>query len=133
MPNPNPKTQQLSLGRGKRPKLNHQTVGMRMSPETKQNLEKIAQAYDCLYGGKPQISGLLDKIAAGELMVVPAPAIVLEQPQPTTPKSTPKFNLFNSKQSIKEHLEKKHYQSSSQPPQKNSSEHVDDPEPLGMS
>ena len=129
MPNPNPKTQQLSLGRGKRPKLNHQTVGMRMSPETKQNLEKIAQAYNCLYGGKPQISGLLDKIAAGELMVVPAPAIVL----PPSHAESAKADIFNSKQAIKDHLEKKHFPASSSPSQTPSLESVDDPEPLGMS
>ena len=129
MPNPNPKTQQLSLGRGKRPKLNHQTVGMRMSPETKQNLEKIAQAYNCLYGGKPQISGLLDKIAAGELMVVPAPAIVLDP----SPPEGPKADVFNSKQAIKDHLKGKHFPASSSPAQTLSLESLDDPEPLGMS
>lgn len=129
MPNPNPKTEQLALGRGKRPKLNHQTVGMRMSPETKRNLEKIAEAYGCFYSGKPQISGLLDKIASGELVVVPAPAVVLKQQKPSKSKS----NVFNSKQTIKEHLEKKHYQSSSQQTQKPPSENVDDSEPLGVS
>ena len=129
MPNPNPKTQQLSLGRGKRPKLNHQTVGMRMSPETKQNLEKIAQAYHCLYGGKPQISGLLDKIAAGELMVVPAPAIVLE----SSHSESSKADIFDPKQAIKDHLKRKHLSASSPSSQAPSLETVDDPESLGMS
>jgi hypothetical protein len=36
-------------------------------------LEGIAGDYNCFYGGKPQISGLLERIANGELLVVPAP------------------------------------------------------------
>lgn len=73
MANPNPKTEQLELGRGKRPKLDHATVAMRMSEQTKERLEAIAQQYDCLYGGKPWIAGLLARIGEGELMIVPAP------------------------------------------------------------
>ena len=73
MANPNPKTEQLALGRGKRPKLNHQSVSMRMSAEVKQSIEAIAESYDCFYGGKPQISKLLERIAHGDLLVVPAP------------------------------------------------------------
>jgi hypothetical protein len=73
MANPNPKTAQLELGRGKRQKLDHSTVAMRMSEETKGQLEVIAQQYDCLYGGKPWIAGLLARIGAGELIIVPAP------------------------------------------------------------
>lgn len=75
MANPNPKTEQLALGRGKRPKLNHQAVSMRMSINVKQSLEEIAGSYDCFYGGKPQISKLLEKIANGDLLVVPAPPV----------------------------------------------------------
>ncbi len=63
----------LALGRGKRPKLNHETVAMRMAPETKAALEAIAASYRCYYGGKPWIAGFLTKIAQGELIVVPAP------------------------------------------------------------
>lgn len=73
MPNPNPKTEQLALGRGKRPKLDNPTVAMRMSEETKEALEKIALQYGCVYGGKPWIAGLLAKIGDGELLIVPAP------------------------------------------------------------
>ena len=73
MANPNPKTEQLALGRGKRPKLNNSTVAMRMSDHTKERLEAIAQQYDCLHGGKPWIAGLLTKIGDGELIIVPAP------------------------------------------------------------
>ncbi len=73
MPNPNPKTEQLALGRGKRPKLDNHTVAMRMSQETKAALEKIALQYGCIYGDKPWIAGLLAKISDGELLVVPAP------------------------------------------------------------
>lgn len=105
MSNPNPKTAQLALGRGKRPKLNNQTVGMRMSPYTRQQLDKVAGAYGCFYGGKPWIAGLLEKIASGELVVVPAPAIILD------PQESPKVNQtpFDSKQAMKKHLEQKHY------------------------
>lgn len=73
MANPNPKTEQLALGRGKRTKLNHETVSMRMSAETREALEAIASSYDCFYGGKPWIAGLLEKIGNGELLIVPAP------------------------------------------------------------
>ena len=73
MANPNPKTEQLALGRGTRPKLDHETVAMRMSPTTKFTLEEIARRYNCLYGGKPRIAGLLERIANGDLVVVPRP------------------------------------------------------------
>ena len=95
MSNPNPKTEQLARGRGKRPKLNNQTVGMRMSKATRQRLEQIAQSYDCLYGGKPQIAGLLEKVAAGDLLIVPAP--------PSLPK------MISPNEVLKEHFEEKHY------------------------
>jgi len=83
MPNPNPKTEQLALGRGKRPKLNNETVSMRMSPETRQNLEKIAQSYNCMYGNKPWIAGLLEKIGSGDLIIVPTPAYISEETSST--------------------------------------------------
>ncbi len=73
MPNPHPRTEQLALGRGKRPKLNNPTVAMRMSEETREELEKIALQYGCVYAGKPWIARLLAKIGDKELMVVPAP------------------------------------------------------------
>lgn len=115
MANPNPKTAQLTLGRGKRRKLNNQTVGMRMSKATRQRLEQIAQSYDCLYGGKPQIAGLLEKIASGALWIVPAP--------PSLPK------LISPNEMLKEHFEEKHYKepehgedTSSETEKKNSSD-----------
>lgn len=63
----------LALGRGQRPKLNHPLVGMRLAPHTREVLEHIAVQYKCFYGNKPHIAGLLSKIAAGELLVVPMP------------------------------------------------------------
>jgi hypothetical protein len=73
MANPNPKTENLAKGRGKRPKLNNLTVAMRMSPKTKDNLKEIASLYGCFHGDEPWIAGLLEKIADGELLIVPAP------------------------------------------------------------
>lgn len=73
MPNYNPKTEQLELGRGKRQKLDNETLSLRISSESRQALDDIACSYNCFYGGKPQISGLLERIANGELLVVPAP------------------------------------------------------------
>jgi hypothetical protein len=73
MANPNPNTDNLALGRGKRPKLNHETVSVRMSAKTRQILEEIAKSYSCFYGGKPWIAGLLERIGRGELIVVPTP------------------------------------------------------------
>lgn len=64
-------TEPLESGRGKRPKLKHETVAMRISPETRRELESLAQSYGCIYGGKPWIAGLLTKIANHELLVVP--------------------------------------------------------------
>ncbi len=63
----------LKLGRGKRPKLNRETVAMRMDPKVRAHLEAIADSYGCIYGGKPWIAGLLDKIGNRELLIVPAP------------------------------------------------------------
>ncbi|MEO0406679.1 MAG: hypothetical protein AAF289_04940 [Cyanobacteria bacterium P01_A01_bin.135] len=103
MSNPNPKTEQLAKGRGKRPKLNNQTVGMRMSGQTRQQLENIAQSYDCTYGGKPWIAGLLERIAKGELMVVPAPPTVV------APAAESSLEIINPKQMMRQHLQNRHY------------------------
>ena len=97
MANPNPKTEQLALGRGKRPKLHHQTVSMRMSVEVKQSLEEIAGSYSCFYGGRPQISKLLELIATGDLLVVPAPPV------------------SNSKAVMKDYLKKKYRKKKTHP------------------
>jgi hypothetical protein len=66
-----PSTAQLERGRGKRQKLNHETVSMRLSSETKHELERLAQSFGCIYGGKPWIAGFLTRIANRELLVVP--------------------------------------------------------------
>ena len=73
MSNPNPPLENQELGRGKRPKLGNETVCMRMSQATREQLEQIAESYGCLYGGKPWIAGLLEKIGSGQLEVVPSP------------------------------------------------------------
>lgn len=104
MPNPNPKTEQLSLGRGKRQKLNHQTVGMRMSQDTRQRLEQIALSYDCKYGGKPWIAGLLQEIASGALVVVPAPPSLPRQDDEKT-------KVIEPNKLIRDRLRAKHYSS----------------------
>lgn len=73
MANHNPNLKGLNEGRGKRPRLNNDTVAMRMSSETKEILTRIAVSYVCLYAGKGHIPTLLDKIARKELIVVLAP------------------------------------------------------------
>ncbi len=73
MANNNPKVEQLALGRGKRPKLDNETLSMRLSPLARQALEAEALRYGCIYGDKPWIAGLLTKIGNGELMIVPTP------------------------------------------------------------
>jgi hypothetical protein len=78
MANPNPKIEQLALGRGKRPVLGHETVTMRLAPGIRQQLEQIAQHYDCMYGGKPWIAGLLTKIGNSELAIVPIAPYISE-------------------------------------------------------
>ena len=122
MPNPNPKTEQLALGRGKRPKLDNKTVGMRMSSQTRQNLEKIAEAYSIFYGEKPWIAGLLEKIANGSLIVVPAPPIVLGSDE-SSELEIPSSDL---KQKMKKYLKDKHYNESSKSAQEVCSEARDD-------
>jgi hypothetical protein len=86
--NPKPQIKNLELGRGKRPKLNNVTVGMRMSPETKARLEEIAEDYGCFYGGKPWIAGLLEKIGSNELIVSKAPTYLLKD-KPEKPSASP--------------------------------------------
>lgn len=73
MANLHPNQEGLELGRGKRPKLDNETVCMRLSPETKKALEETAEKYGCIYGGKPWIAGLLNMIGTGELMIVETP------------------------------------------------------------
>ena len=124
MPNPNPKTDQLAMGRGKRPKLNNQTVGMRMSQFTRQRLEQIAQSYGCEYGGKPWIAGLLEKIASGDLLVVPVP--------PLLPRSEV-ASVVAPKQAIRERLKKKHYVSDQPGDGHSLEEHEEDSSDAGLS
>lgn len=92
MANSNPKTENLKLGRGKRPKLNNVTVGMRMSPETKARLEEIAEHFNCLYGGKPWIAGLLEKIGSNELIVSEAPSYLVNKSSKTEQRHPDKNN-----------------------------------------
>ncbi len=61
----------LVSNRGKRPKLNHEAVSMRLSSKTKHELESLAQIYGCVYGGKPWIAGFLTKIANREIRLIP--------------------------------------------------------------
>lgn len=91
----------LELGRGKRPKLNNQTVSMRMSSLTKQGLECIADSYKITYGNKPWIAGLLEKIGSGELMVVPTPPLIQdERLEPS--------QMVDIKESVKAKLQKRY-------------------------
>ncbi len=94
MPNPNPHTEQLALGRGKRPKLNHGTVSMRMAQATREGLERIAESYNCIYGGQPWIAGLLEKIGTGELVVVPRPPYALTSSESLHPNQVVKAAMM---------------------------------------
>lgn len=81
----------LELGRGKRPKLSHKTVSIRMSSQVKEELEKIAASFNCMYGGKPRIGELLEKIGTHQLSVTAAPPYVIpvteKQPSVTATQS----------------------------------------------
>ena len=68
---------------------------MRMSPAVRTELEKIAEAYECTYGGKPWIAGLLEKIGLGELLVVPSPPVSLKESRKVDPKDLIKSSLSN--------------------------------------
>lgn len=94
MSNPNPNTEGLKQGRGKRRRENNESISMRLPTETRLALEDIAETYDAIYADKPWIAGLLRKIGSGELIVVPAP--------PTAQSST-----NNRKQKIRDHILKK--------------------------
>ncbi len=72
MSNPNPRIENLELGRGQKPKLGHQSYKFNISPEDKDRLEMIAEAYGCTYAGKGSISALLTKIARDELIIAPS-------------------------------------------------------------
>lgn len=72
MSNPNPRIENLELGRGQKPKLGHQSYKFNISPEDKDRLETIAEAYSCTYAGKGSISALLAKIARDELIIAPS-------------------------------------------------------------
>jgi hypothetical protein len=72
MSNPNPRIENLELGRGQKPKLGHQSYKFNISPEDKDRLEMIAEAYGCNYAGKGSISALLAKIAKDELIIAPS-------------------------------------------------------------
>jgi hypothetical protein len=79
MSNPNPRIENLALGRGQKPKLGHQSYKFNISPEDKDRLENIAEAYNCIYAGKGSISALLAKIARDELIIAPSPSYVTVQ------------------------------------------------------
>ena len=72
MSNPNPRIENLELGRGQKPKLGRQSYKFNISPEDKDRLETIAEAYNCIYAGKGSISALLAKIARDELIIAPS-------------------------------------------------------------
>ena len=106
MANPNPKTEHLTLGRGKRPKLDNEQVSMRMPAETKAALEELAVHYGCFYGDKPWISGLLQKVARRELIIVPAPPedyLTSSVPAPTPVKPTRQAMRNRAKQKFEGH------------------------------
>jgi hypothetical protein len=79
MSNPNPRIENLALGRGQKPKLGHQSYKFNITPEDKDRLEMIAEAYGCTYAGKGSISALLAKIARDELIIAPSPSYVTVQ------------------------------------------------------
>jgi hypothetical protein len=79
MSNPNPRIENLALGRGQKPKLGHQSYKFNINPEDKDRLETIAEAYNCIYAGKGSISALLAKIARDELIIAPSPSYVTVQ------------------------------------------------------
>jgi hypothetical protein len=79
MSNPNPRIENLALGRGQKPKLGHQSYKFNITPEEKDRLEMIAEAYGCFYAGKGSISALLAKIARDELIIAPSPSYVTVQ------------------------------------------------------
>lgn len=47
----------------------HESITLSLSLEHKAELEKIAVEFGCLWGEKPNISGLLKAIADGELLL----------------------------------------------------------------
>jgi hypothetical protein len=79
MSNPNPRIENLALGRGQKPKLGHQSYKFNITPEDKDRLEMIAEAYGCTYAGKGSISALLARIARDELIITPSLSYVTVQ------------------------------------------------------
>ena len=73
MPNYSPNTQGLKENRGVKPSLNKKEYSIKLSPEKKADLEKIAQEFGFKHGGKGSLSALLEAIADDELMLVQTP------------------------------------------------------------
>lgn len=75
--------------------MSNKSVRVQMSEETKQYLEALAQEYNCLYGGKPHISGLLAHIADGRLLVK-NPNARSQEPSSNVPLILLKISLPNN-------------------------------------
>lgn len=78
MPNYSPNTQGLKENRGVKPSLNKKEYSIKLSPEKKADLEKIAQEFGFKHGGKGSLSALLEAIADDELMLVQTPLPVAD-------------------------------------------------------
>lgn len=73
MANLNPNLENLSKGRGKKPKLEHQPFTVNLHILDKEKLDKIARSLDCKHGDKGSLSRLLSQIAHEKLMVIETP------------------------------------------------------------
>lgn len=75
MVNYNPKTEHLKHSqRGRKSKASKSvSFNLKVDELLVPVLEQIAVDYDCIWGGKPWLGGLINKIARAELLVIPAP------------------------------------------------------------
>lgn len=75
MANYNPKTEHLKHSRRGRKSKNTKSFSFNLKVDETlvPAIEQIALDYGCTWGGKPWLGGLINKIARGELLVIPTP------------------------------------------------------------
>ena len=82
--NPKPKIANLTnMGKGRTPIPDRVTFQISSTAPKRKKLEALALSYNCTWNGEPWISGLLDKIAEGQLLVVPSPPSPSAHPEMT--------------------------------------------------
>ena len=73
MANYHPNIEGLKRNRGKKPKLGRREYTVKITQHNKERIEKIAESFGYTHGDKGSITGLLNAIADGKLMITQTP------------------------------------------------------------